>query len=160
MRVKGVPGTGSTASSEWAGKLQRPWDESPARSIHLDNLEEEDHALLSELQDACDQARRQAADAQQTAPSGAAQWEAERLIAALPGWCGRPTPIVENSGAIALEWDLESGHWLVLAVRGVGTIEYSAILGNEPPLSGVWNFQEPLGQEQLGLLRRVMRLVG
>lgn len=118
----------------------------------------ENSVLLDQLAEACAEATAQAADGEQYAPTAAAQFEAQQLVQALPSWCGRPQPIVENSGAIALEWDLHGGLWLVLAVKGIGTLEYSAIFADQTQDAGVWNFTGVLGAEPIALLRRLMQL--
>ena len=84
--------------------------------------------------------------------------EAYELLKALPQWCVAPYPIVEPSGAIALEWDLGPNRWLVLALKGTGKIEHSAMLGMGNEQSGTRNFSGALGGHESALLSELMQL--
>jgi len=104
------------------------------------------------------EARRLATgDSEQGIPTSAAMREAEELLIALPQWCIAPIPIVEPSGAIAFEWDLGPGRWLVLALKGTGTIEHSAMLGLGNELHGTRNFAGALGRHEIALLSELMQ---
>ena len=92
----------------------------------------------------------------QILPSSAAMREADELLTALPQWCVAPVPMVEPSGAIAFEWDLGPGRWLVFALKGTGTIEHSAMLGIGNELFGTRNFAGRLGRHEIALLSGLM----
>jgi hypothetical protein len=94
---------------------------------------------------------------EQLPPSPAALREAFNLLEALPSWCIAPTPIVEPSGAVSFEWDLGPGRWLVLAVKGTGAIEHSAMLGLGNEQYGTRSFTGRLGKHELGLLAELMQ---
>jgi hypothetical protein len=94
---------------------------------------------------------------EQTVPTSAAMREADELLTALPQWCVAPVPMVEPSGAIAFEWDLGPGRWLVLALKGTGTIEHSAMLGLGNELHGTRNFAGTLGRHEIALLSELMQ---
>jgi hypothetical protein len=96
--------------------------------------------------------------ADQSVPTPAAMREAHELLAALPQWCVAPVPSVEPSGAIAFEWDLGPSRWLVLALKGTGTIEHSVMLGFGNEQSGTRNFAGALGRHELALLSELMNL--
>lgn len=102
-------------------------------------------------------AGRLAAGGEQDVPTPAAMREAHELLTALPQWCVAPVPAVEPSGAIAFEWDLGPGRWLVLALKGTGTIEHSAMLGVGNELYGTRNFAGTLGRHELALLSELMQ---
>jgi hypothetical protein len=103
------------------------------------------------------EAGRLAAAGEQAVPTSAAMREADELLTALPQWCVAPVPTVEPSGAIAFEWDLGPGRWLVLALKGTGTIEHSAMLGLGNELYGTTNFSGTLGRHALALLAELMQ---
>ena len=111
-------------------------------------------ALGESYQEAAEEARA----GEQRLPSPGALQEAKQLLEALPNWCAAPSPVIEPSGAIALEWDLGPRRWLVLALKGTGTIEHSAVLGLGNEFFGTTNFAGALGKRELGLLRDVMQL--
>ena len=157
-RVRLRPGSGSTGAGAYGQGSGMPWEDVNDQSQLAELSRQENAVLLDHLAEACAEATAQAADGEQYAPTAAAQLEAQQLVLALPSWCGRPQPIVENSGAIALEWDLHGGRWLVLAVKGIGTLEYSAIFADQTQKTGVWNFTGVLGAEPIALLRRLMQL--
>lgn len=94
----------------------------------------------------------------QILPSSAAMLEADEFLTALPQWCVSPAPIIEPSGAIAFEWDLGPGRWLVFALKGTGTIEHSAMLGLGNELYGTRNFAGTLGRHEISLLSDLMRV--
>lgn len=94
----------------------------------------------------------------QALPTPAAMCEANELLAALPQWCDAPSPIIEPSGAIAFEWDRGPNRWLVLALKGTGTIEHSAMLGLGNEQSGTRNYAGALGRHELALLSELMHL--
>ena len=96
----------------------------------------------------------------QALPTAAALREAHELLLALPQWCVAPVPIVEPSGAIAFEWDMGPNRWLVLALKGTGTIEHSAVLGFGNELWGTTNFAGTLGRHESALLAELMRMTG
>lgn len=104
------------------------------------------------------EAQKLADDENQALPTPAAMREAHELLAALPQWCIAPVPIVEPSGAVAFEWDLGPHRWLVLALKGTGTIEHSAMLGLGNEQSGTRNFAGALGRHELALLSELMHL--
>ncbi len=104
------------------------------------------------------EAEAQAQYGEQTMPSAGAMQEAQELLEALPTWCSMPTPIVEPSGTIAFEWDLGPNRWMVLALKGTGTIEHSAILGRGNELWGTRNFAGTLGEHERRLLQDLMQL--
>lgn len=118
--------------------------------------------LVLPVNDSLDESYREAvslaATGEQALPSPAALREAHELLAALPHWCSPPAALVEPSGAIAFEWDSGPHRWLILALRGTGTIEYSAVLGLGVEKWGVGNFAGNLGGDELELLSRVMRV--
>ena len=93
---------------------------------------------------------------EQVLPTSAALNEAVQLLEALPSWCAPPSPIIEPSGAISFEWDLGPGRWLVLAVKGTGAIEHSAMLGLGNEQYGTRNFTGRLGKHELKLLAELM----
>jgi hypothetical protein len=93
-------------------------------------------ALVDEYSDA----RDLAGDGEFAVPSAAAMQEAKGLLEALPAWAPSPTPIVEPSGTIALEWDLGANRFLVFAVNGTGRLQHSAILGLGNEYYGSTNF--------------------
>lgn len=94
---------------------------------------------------------------EQAVPSSSAMREADELLIALPQWCVAPVPTVEPSGAIAFEWDLGPNRWLVLALKGTGTIEHSAMLGPGNELYGTRNFSGTLGRHEMALLSELMQ---
>ena len=69
----------------------------------------------------------------------------------LPLECDAP------SGAIAFEWDLGPKRWLVLALKGTGTIEHSAMIGLGNELYGTTNFSGTLGKRERALLQDLMQ---
>ena len=91
------------------------------------------------------------------APSVATLREAHSLLTALPSWATAPCPIVEPSGAIALEWDFGLNRFLVFAVKGTGVLEHSAILGLGTERYGTSNFAGTLGKNELSLLVDLMQ---
>lgn len=101
--------------------------------------------------------RLAAAGDEQVVPTSAAMREADELLTALPPWCVAPVPTVEPSGAIAFEWDLGPSRWLVLALKGTGTIEHSAILGMGNEMHGTRNFAGTLGRHEIALLSELMQ---
>ena len=102
------------------------------------------------------EAGRLAESGEQAAPTPAAIREADELLTALPQWCVAPVPTVEPSGAIAFEWDLGPSRWLVLALKGTGTIEHSAMLGLGNEQHGTRNFSGALGRHEMALLSELM----
>ena len=96
----------------------------------------------------------------QALPTPAAMREAHELLTALPQWCVAPLPIIEPSGAIAFEWDLGPNRWLVLALKGTGKIEHSALLGFGNEQSGTRNFAGTLGGHESALLSELMCMKG
>ncbi|MGI0034943.1 MAG: hypothetical protein ACRD98_03625 [Nitrososphaera sp.] len=106
------------------------------------------------------EAKEQARFGEQMLPSPAAMREANELLAVLPQWCVAPNPTIEPSGSIAFEWDMGPNRWLVLALRGTGTIEYSAVLGFGNERWGTTNFAGNLGRHELVLLTELMHLKG
>jgi hypothetical protein len=94
---------------------------------------------------------------EQVVPTSAAMREADELLTALPQWCIAPAPTVEPSGAIAFEWDLGPSRWLVLALKGTGMIEYSAILGLGNEMHGTRNFAGTLGRHEIALLSELIQ---
>lgn len=106
------------------------------------------------------EAVEQAHSAEQDYPTPAAMREAHELLAALPQWSPAPGATVEPSGAIAFEWDLGPHRWLVLALKGTGTIEYSAMLGLGNEDYGTRNFAGTLGRHELALLSELMQMRG
>jgi hypothetical protein len=66
--------------------------------------------------------------------------------------------MIEPSGAIAFEWDLGPSRWLVLALKGTGTIELSAILGLGSEIHGKTTFTGGLGRREIQLLRELVDL--
>lgn len=113
------------------------------------------HAALSA---GYEEAEKLVSTREQALPTPAAMREAHEFLAALPQWCIAPVPTVEPSGAIAFEWDLGSNRWLVLALKGTGMIEHSAMLGLGNEQSGTRNFAGALGRHELGLLSELMHL--
>jgi hypothetical protein len=103
------------------------------------------------------EAGRLAAAGEQSVPTSAAMREADELLTALPQWCVAPVPTVEPSGAIAFEWDLGPSRWLVLALKGTGTLEHSAMLGLGNELYGTRNFSGTLGRYEMALLSELMQ---
>lgn len=103
------------------------------------------------------EAKSLANSGEQVVPSPATLSEAFQFLEALPSWCEPPTPIVEPSGAISFEWDFGPGRWLVLAIKGTGAIEHSAMLGLGNEQYGTRNFAGRLGKHELGLLAEVMQ---
>lgn len=65
---------------------------------------------------------------EQATPSLAALREAIALLGQLPESVEPPEPVIEPSGAVAWTWDFEDGRFLVLAVRGQGRVERSAVV--------------------------------
>lgn len=110
------------------------------------------------LSESYKEAGRVACEKEQALPTPAAMHEAHELLTALPHWCVAPSPIVEPSGAIAFEWDLGPNRWLVLALKGTGTIEHSAMLGMGNEQSGTRSFSGALGRHELALLSELMQL--
>ncbi len=106
------------------------------------------------------EAEEQAQFEDQALPSAGAMKEAQELLEALPHWCATPMPTIEPSGAIAFEWDMGPGRWLVLALKGTGTIEHSAILGLGNERWGTGNFAGTLGAHERRLLAELMQLEG
>ena len=86
--------------------------------------------------------------------------EAAALLEALPTWCAVPAPLIEPSGAIAFEWDLGPHRWLVFALKGIGTIEHSAMIGRGVELHGTTNFTGSLGKRERDLLQDMMQFKG
>lgn len=115
-------------------------------------------ALRAALQDSYAEALALAECGEADAPSPAALREADSLLDALPSWAATPTPTIEPSGAIALEWDLGPNRFLVFAVKGTGIIEHSAILGLGNECWGTRNFAGTLGGRELSLLSELMQL--
>lgn len=97
-------------------------------------------------------------DEEQISPSPAAMQEANDLLINLPSWCPTPSPVIEPSGAIALEWDLGPNRWLLLALKGTGTIELSAILGLGNEVHSKATFAGGLGKREHELLRELVDL--
>lgn len=95
---------------------------------------------LVQLINGYEESRSLAGSGEYRLPSLAALGEAKELIESLPSWAPTPTPLMEPSGAIALEWDVGRGRFFVLAVDGTGRIEYSAILGLGDEHFGITNF--------------------
>lgn len=113
---------------------------------------------LPALDDSYREAEAQAQYGEQLMPSAGAMHEARELLEALPTWCSMPTPLIEPSGTIAFEWDLGPNRWMVLALKGTGTIEHSAILGRGNELWGTRNFAGTLGEHERRLLQDLMQL--
>lgn len=63
----------------------------------------------------------------QDLPSADARREAYALLALLPPGIIAPHPLIEPAGDIAWTWD-EPGAFLVLAISGVGLLEWSAAI--------------------------------
>ena len=82
------------------------------------------------------------------------------MLEALPTWCAVPAPMIEPSGAIAFEWDLGPHRWLVFALKGIGTIEHSAMIGRGVELHGTTNFTGSLGKRERDLLQDLMQFKG
>lgn len=110
------------------------------------------------LSDSYREAEAQAPYGDQSLPSAGAMHEAVELLEALPHWCKMPVPTIEPSGAIAFEWDLGPNRWLVLALKGTGTIEHSAIIGLGNELWGTRNFAGTLGKHEQRLLQDLMQM--
>lgn len=91
------------------------------------------------------------------APSPWAVLEAMDLIESLPTWAPTPTPLMEPSGAISLEWEFDRGRFFVLAVDGTGRIEYSAIVGLGDERFGVGNFSGAIPRHAQTLLAELIR---
>ena len=102
------------------------------------------------------EARRLAESGEQASPTSAAMREADELLSALPQWCVAPAPTVEPSGAIVFDWDLGPSRWLVLALKGTGTIEHSAMIGLGNELHGTRSFSGALGRHEMALLSGLM----
>lgn len=115
-------------------------------------------AAISALGDSYEEAKIDAHSGEQLFPSPGAWREAQELLEALPHWCTPPSPVVEPSGAIGLEWDLGPHRWLILALKGTGTIEHSAVLGLGNELYGTTNFAGTLGKRERRLLLELMQL--
>jgi len=92
-----------------------------------------------------------------SAPTEGAIREAIALIESLPAWAPPPTPIMENDGAIGLEWEVGPGRFFLLAVDGTGRAEYSAILGVEGEHYGTTNFTGGMPADAEVLLARLLR---
>ena len=113
-------------------------------------------AALPELDESYRAAQTQAQhDEEQVSPSPAAMQEANELLISLPSWCPIPSPVIEPSGAIALEWDLGPNRWMLLALKGTGTIELSAIFGLGNEFHGKTTFSGVLGKREHQLLREL-----
>jgi hypothetical protein len=93
-----------------------------------------------------------------SAPTEGAIREAIALIESLPAWAPPPTPIMENDGAIGLEWEVGSGRFFLLAVDGTGRAEYSAILGVEGEHYGTTNLTGGMPADAEVLLARLLRV--
>lgn len=117
-------------------------------------------AHRTELMDNYAEAQALARGGESLAPTPAALREADSLLEALPKWAPKPSPIIEPSGAIAFEWDMGLNRFLVFAVKGNGTIEFSAILGLGDEYWGTKNFAGTLGARELGLLSDLVRMKG
>jgi hypothetical protein len=115
------------------------------------------HDQRAALMDNYAEAQALAEHGDSLAPSAATLREAHDLLAALPSWARAPSPIVEPSGAIALEWDLGPTRFLVFAVKGTGVLEHSAILGLGNERYGTNNFAGTLGKNELNLLADLMQ---
>lgn len=116
-------------------------------------------AALPELHERYRDAQAQAQhDDERAFPSPAAMQEANELLISLPSWCPIPSPVIEPSGAIALEWDLGPNRWMVLAFKGTGTIELSAILGLGNEFHGKTSFAGVLGAREHQLLGELVEL--
>jgi hypothetical protein len=112
---------------------------------------------LVQLFQSYDETRTLAGNGEYRLPSPAAVREAIELIESLPSWAPPPTPVMEPSGAIALEWELGHGRFFVLAVDGTGRIEYSAILGLGDENFGVVNFAGRIPPRAQALLVELIR---
>lgn len=112
------------------------------------------------LRDGYKEAEELAKHGDQALPTTAALREAHELLSTLPQWCAAPVPVVEPSGAIAFEWDMGPNRWLVLALKGTGTIEHSAMLGFGNELWGATNFAGTLGRRESALLAELMHMKG
>jgi len=117
-------------------------------------------AALPALSDSYREAEVQSVHGGQSLPVPAAMREAAALLEALPTWCAVPAPMIEPSGAIAFEWDLGPHRWLVFALKGIGTIEHSAMIGRGVELHGTANFTGSLGKRERDLLRDLMQFKG
>ena len=115
------------------------------------------HAALSE---SYQEAQVLAPHGHQALPTSSALREAHELLTALPHWCVPPEPGIEPSGAISFEWNLGPHRWLVFALKGIGTIEYSAMLGLGNEQWGTRNFAGTLGQHEFTLLSELMKMNG
>ena len=115
-------------------------------------------AQRTALMDNYAEAQAMAEHGESVAPTPATLREAHSLLAALPSWATTPSPTIEPSGAIALEWDLGPNRFLVFAVKGTGIIEHSAVLGLGNEYWGTKNFAGTLGKHELGLLVELMQM--
>lgn len=88
-------------------------------------------------------------------PVAAAVAEAHALIDSLPEALNRPAPVVEPSGAIAFEWDLDPDHYAILAVKGTGVLEYSIATA---PGERHWGYAPFTGRLSADLLKRLAAL--
>lgn len=112
---------------------------------------------LAKLFHSYEESRLLASRGEYRAPSLWAVREAVDLIESLPTWAPTPTPLMEPSGAIALEWEFGRGRFFVLAVDGTGRIEYSAILGLGDEHFGVANFSGGIPRHAQTLLAELIR---
>ena len=115
-------------------------------------------STIPALNESYKEAEIQARFGEQTLPAPAAMREAQELLEALPHWCAVPSPMIEPSGAIAFEWDMGPNRWLVLALKGIGTIEHSAMLGLGNELWGARNFAGALGRHEWTILKDLMQM--
>lgn len=132
-------------------RLDDAWRTVSGRPAGLEALPELDESY----RDAQAQAQH---DEEQISPSPAAMQEANDLLISLPPWCPTPSPAIEHSGAIALEWDLGPNRWLLLALKGTGSIELSAILGLGNEFHWKTTFAGGLGKREHELLRELVDL--
>lgn len=112
---------------------------------------------LARLFQGYEESRLLASGGEYRTPSLVAVREAMDLIESLPSWVPTPTPLMEPSGAIALEWEFGRGRFFVLAVDGTGRVEYSAILGLGDEHFGVANFAGIMPRHAQTLLAELIR---
>ena len=150
--------SGSEGVSEQAIRLAAVLHASVASAWRTASGQSPGLTVLPALSDRYREAAMDSVHGDQSLPAPAAMHEADLLLGALPTWCAAPAPLIEPSGAIAFEWDMGPNRWLVLALKGTGTLEHSAILGQGIELHGTTNFSGSLGKRERDLLLELMQL--
>ena len=90
-----------------------------------------------------------------TRPSAATLKEAHELLDSLPEAFRRPLPVIEPSGAIGFEWDLGSERFAILALKGIGVLEFSVATG---PGEREWGVRSFAGRLDARTLRTLAEL--